>query len=203
MIIKTFLFDLDDTIVDTKIYDQLYEPVLSLVKNKFGLSDEALDQKVASLGLIKNKFGRWDTGDLCCELGLLDEYYRILEKNIEVVPVLKKDVLYFFKKARKKNKRIGIVSNSMRRTIEAFLNKYKLNEYIDFVYSFDDAKCKKSDLNYWKKLVKKHNLSPEDCVIIGDNVQQDSVIPFKVGLKAIILDDSTNLRDVSKRFSYE
>ena len=81
MTINTYLFDLDDTLISTKIYAEIYKPILKMVKKK--LTDKQLDQKAKELGLEKNKFDRWDTGDLCRELKLLEEYYIVLvEQNI-------------------------------------------------------------------------------------------------------------------------
>ncbi len=62
--IKTYLFDLDDTLIDTKIYAQLYPKILLLIENKKKLKGLGLDKAAESFGLKKNKYGRWDTGDL-------------------------------------------------------------------------------------------------------------------------------------------
>src|SRR3989344_5094637 len=126
MTIKVYLFDFDDTIISTKIYAEIYQPLLKMIKSKLKLTDSQLRKKAVALGLTKNKFGRWDTGDLCRELGLLAEYYEELEKMIEMVPVLRDSVLDVFSKLREKKKKIGVVSNSMRRTIELYLQKYNL-----------------------------------------------------------------------------
>ena len=134
MHIKTYLFDFDDTIISTKIYAEIYQPLLKMIKTKFKWSDTQLNRKAKELGLKKNKFGRWDTGDLCRELNLLEEYYDVLEEQIQVMPVLYKQVINTFKKLQKQEKTIAIISNSMLRTIKAYLNKYQLNQYVDFIY---------------------------------------------------------------------
>ena len=110
--ISTYLFDLDDTLIDTSIYREIYSEVLSKIKEK-------TDVDIDSLGLKKNKYGNYDSGELCRSLGLLDLYYSVLESQIEVKEVLHDSVLELFSLLRKKGKKIGIVSNSMLRTIKA------------------------------------------------------------------------------------
>lgn len=187
MPITTYLFDFDDTIISTKIYATIYHPLLRRIKNKYKWTDTQLTHKAKELGLTKNKFGRWDTGDLCQELGLLEEYYQLLEQHIKVTTSLHDTVIDTFKKIKRKKKRIGIVSNSMIRTINAYLNKYKLHEYLDFVFSRDDAQCKKQEDAYWKILIKKKKLNPENCLIIGDDLEQDKIMPEKFGFRTLLL----------------
>ena len=55
MAIKVYLFDFDDTIISTKIYAELYQPLLKMIKSKLKLTDSQLEQKAVALGLKKNK----------------------------------------------------------------------------------------------------------------------------------------------------
>jgi len=183
--ITTYIFDLDDTLIDTKIYAKMYPEVLKMIKHKLSLSDFELEQEAKIKGVPIESHGRYDSGDLCRELGLLGEYYEILEKHIEVIDVLHDKVfdvlqmLHGFK--------VGIASNSMQRTIKLYLKKYGIN--VNFVFSHDDAGCKKNQTVYWKKLIEKEKLSPLNCIVIGDNLIDDSVIPSKVGFKTLLIKD--------------
>ncbi len=181
-----YIFDLDDTLIETKIYAMIYPAILQLIKTK-GFD---VDLEAKKHGIPKESHGRYDSGDLCKALSLLDEYYEILEKEIEVVDVLHKEVSTVFEKLGK----IGIASNSMQRTILAYLTKYKLTKYVKFVFSQDDAGCKKSDINYWKKLIEKENLNPEECTIIGDNPIDDGEIPSQLGFKTLIIKDFSEVK---------
>ena len=185
--IKIYLFDLDDTLIDTKIYAQLYPKILFMIKSKKKLTGTDLDAKAASFGLKKNRFGRWDTGDLCRGLGLLDEYYGELEKLIEVEQVLHDSVEKVFTQLKSKKRTIGIVSNSMHKTIQAYLTKYTLTKYVDFVFSSDDAKCRKDSDTYWSKLIKKYKLNPEESLMIGDDELEDIQIPASFGFNTFLI----------------
>ncbi len=176
----TYLFDLDDTLIDTKIYAEIYPEILKLIEEK-GLD---VDEEANKHGIPKESHGRYDSGDLCRELNLLNEYYEILENHIKVIEVLHESVKEVFEEIEGK---IGIVSNSMRRTIELYLDKYDLK--VDFVFSQDEADCKKDKEEFWEELIESHNLIPEDCLVIGDNPIDDSVIPKQLGFKTLLIKD--------------
>lgn len=194
--ITAYLFDLDDTLIDTAIYARLYPAILLLIEQKKGLKGADLDLKANSSGLKKNKSGRWDTGDLCKVLGLLEEYYAELENLIEVEPVLHDNVKRMFTKLKSNQKTIGIVSNSMHRTIQAYLIKYKLTRYIDFVFSSDDLGCRKDHDAYWKHLIKKQKLNPTECMVVGDDEFEDQEIPAKLGFNTFLITSPADLEKV-------
>mgnify|MGYP001576070778 CR=1 FL=1 len=194
--IKIYLFDLDDTLIDTRIYAQLYPVILSMIEKKKKMKSTELDQAAQSFGLKKNKYGRWDTGDLCRELNLLEEYYQVLEKQIKVMPVLHDTVISVFKKIKSKKKKIAVVSNSMHKTIQLYLKKSGLTKYIDFIFSSEDAGCLKDNDLYWKKLIETKGLNPRECLMIGDDELEDVQIPAKFGFKTFLLRNSKDLEKV-------
>lgn len=196
VMIKIYLFDLDDTLIDTKIYAKLYPKIISMLGRKKKLKGTELNKVAESFGLKKNKYGRWDTGDLCKELGLLDEYYKELEKVIGVEQVLDDGVEQVFTKLKSSRKIIGIVSNSMHRTIQLYLAKYNLIKYIDFIFSSDDAGSRKDKDSYWKKLIEKHKLKTNECLMIGDDGLEDIKIPKKFGFKTFLIKNPADLQKV-------
>ena len=172
--ITTFLFDLDDTLIDSHIYAKIYQPILQMIQKKLGRTISQIEQKAKAQGLVKNKAGRWDTGDLCRELGLLPKYYEILEKEIEIVPILRQEIVPLFQEIKKKRKNIGITSNSMQQTARMYLKRYQLEKYVSFIYSSEDAGCPKGKESYWKQLTEKHQLIPAQCLVVGDNKKSQS-----------------------------
>lgn len=195
MTITTYLFDLDDTLINSKIYIEIYTPILEMIKEKLNLNDEELAQKAKKLGLNKSKkLNQWDTGDLCRELDLLDEYYQILEEKIKVISVLQDNVKELLTKLKDDGKIIGITSNSMARTIKLYLDKYELTKLVDFVFSLDDAgfSMKKED-NYWETLIKRHNLKPGQCLVIGDDPIDDVKMPKRFGFHTFLIRNPEDL----------
>ena len=133
--ITTYLFDLDGTLVDEKIYSRIYSKIVKMIKEKKGLDEEEISGRAEQWKLTRNKEGRWDTGELCKELGLLNSYYRILEKEIQtkVKLIMHKKIIVLLRDGEKKKKKIGIVSNSFRKTISLYIKVLHLDKQIDFV----------------------------------------------------------------------
>ena len=188
--ITTFLFDLDDTIIDGEIYAEIYPEILEMFKEQ-GID---VDKEAKKLGLKKNKFGRWDSGDLCRKWELLNEYYQILEPHIKSISSLKKEIVPILKKLE--SRRVGIISNTMLRTIKLYLKKYKLEEYFEFIFSFEDSKFRKDNQHCWKDLIKRENLNPEECLVIGDDPIEDGEIPSKLGFKTLLIKQSEDLKQI-------
>lgn len=194
--IKCYLFDLDDTLIDSSIYHALYEPVMRRVRKELNISEKDLIIKLDSLKIRKNKIGNHDTGDACKRLGLLDIYYEELEKHIKIHHVLRDDVTGLFEHLRKNKKHIAIASDSMRKTICLYLDIYGLSDKIDFVFSAEDAGCKKDDGKYWEKLIEEHRLKPEECMMIGDNEIEDVEIPRRFGFKTFHIKKEDDLKRI-------
>jgi HAD superfamily hydrolase (TIGR01549 family) len=183
-----FLFDLDDTLIDTSIYAKMYPSIVSEVKSR--------GHDIDSLDLKKNKYGNYDSGDVCKKLDMLDFYYSILEKEISVNNVLFSEVKEVFSSLEGKK---GIVSNSMLRTIKLYLDKYDLK--VDFIFSSDNAGCNKDSVEYWKKLIAAENLDPSECLVIGDDYEEDVEVPSSLGFKTFYLDNRDKWKDLLSNYT--
>lgn len=175
--ISTFLFDLDGTLIDPRIYARIYSPIMKMVKRKLKLSEKELSKKIKSFGLVKNSQKRYDSGEICREFGLMKEYYQILKKEIRKNKSWQKPMIQEIKKI--KNHRIGIVSNSFHRTIKLYLTSAKLK--VDFIFGSDNAGCKKDKPEYWKRLIRQYHLRSKECLVVGDNLKEDYLVPRKFG----------------------
>ncbi len=184
---QTYLFDLDGTLIDTTIYERCYQPILQMIMRRRKISLQEMDKRAKAIGLTKNEFGRWDTGDLCRAFDLLNEYYSLLKREVNKRSLLQMKVVQQLKAAHKQKHRVGIVSNSMRKTIVLYLSTYNLKKYVHFVYSREDANCRKNSLLFWKRLVKDYHLNPNQCTVIGNNPVDDGIIPRKLGFKTILV----------------
>lgn len=194
--ISTYLFDLDDTLISNEIYAAIYPTIKELIQKKFHLSEQQFEEKARSFGLQKNKYCRFDTGDLCGKLGLTEEYYRILNEHIEVIPVLKEDVYRVLEKLQKNGKRIGVVSNSFKKTIQLYLQKYRLASFVTFIFSSEDAGCRKDKIKFWKSLIQKEELNPQECLVIGDHQVEDKEVPGRLGFQTFLIQEASDLEKI-------
>ncbi len=194
MVVDTYLFDFDGTLVDTAIYGMMYEAIIERLKQKGKIVN--VDSAAQALGISKGKHGRYDSGDLCKALGMVDDYYDVLSEHIKVIPVLHEDARFVLKELKKRGKVVGVVSNSMQRTIRLYLDKYGISQYVDFIYSAGDAGCKKSSLEFWKRLIAVRKLDPVRCVMVGDTKIDDGEVPAKFGFKTFLLEDKQSLKKV-------
>ncbi len=188
-----YLFDLDNTLIDTKIYTIIYQPILTMIQKKKSLPLTQLHHKAALLKIKKNASGNYDTGHLCKSFNLLPEYYHILKQHLKKNPTLKQHVLHLFKSLNQQHKTIGIVSNSMTKTIQLFLKTYNLTKYVTFIYTQENAKLQKSHPFFWKKLSKSHHLKPSQTIIIGDNPKDDFMLPQRLGFHTFLIMNDADL----------
>ncbi|MCK5107494.1 MAG: HAD family hydrolase [Nanoarchaeota archaeon] len=179
MMIKTYLFDLDDTLIDSCVYKNSYDSIISKVKEIKNWDAEGLDKFAQENNIKKSEWG-YDTGELCNILDLLDVYYELLEDEIRTHKKLKFDVNKKFKELKQKKIKIGICSNSMKRTIKIQLGAHDIKGH-DFIFSSKDAGVKKDKKEYWQALIKKYNLIPNECLVIGDDEIDDKQIPSSLG----------------------
>ncbi len=196
---STYLFDFDGTIINTIIYQKIYSSILKMIQKKKKITQQTLNHQATLLNVHKNDLGRWDSGDLCKKLNCSSEYYKILNKYITTNNILKKHIITTFKKIKQHPQhKIGIVSNSMHKTIQLYIKKYNLTKYINFIYASDDNQppSRKDHLSYWKTLFKRHHLKPHLTLVIGNNPNDDSFVPECLGFHSYLLEKETDILKV-------
>ena len=193
--VRTYLFDLDGTLIDKCIYKEIHGKVIAGIINALEITNEEMFTKAENYNVSRNEDGTWDSGELCRALGLLDMYYEILKNHVVKNNILYSDVKNMLKLLKQKGKTIGIVSNSMLKTIQLYTEKYGLSEYIDFMFSSDDAGYKKNSIDYWRELIRQKNLIPEECIMIGDDMENDITIPKKIGFRTLFI-NRNNIKEI-------
>lgn len=140
----------------------MYNEVISNLISHLKITEIELQEVISKL---KQETGKLDTYDLCKKLNSTELYYKLLEKYIKHTYSLKtKNIPKLFRKVKDNKKKIGIVSNSQERTINLFLKRFNLLEYVDFTES-----GKKDTILFWISLEKKHNIKKEHTMVIDDS----------------------------------
>ena len=195
--VKYYLFDLDGTLINVSVYAEMYPEILALIGSKRSLSKEEIFVKADESGLVLNEYDRYDSGELCKIFDLLEKYYVVLSKYVAVKKRVHSDAKLVLSSLKESGFVVAIVSNSMRRTILSYLEKYALDGYVDFIFSSEDAGCNKNDPLYWKKLIAAKELDVTECLVVGDNKYEDVKVPMELGFKSFYVGEGGKcLKDV-------
>ncbi len=94
----------------------------------------------------------------------------------------------------KQNHKVILVSNSDKFSVRNVLEKYKLNQYFDNIYLSCELGEIKSDPKFFKLILEKEQVKPEECIMVGDGIQSDIIPAKECGIKTILI-DRKNARD--------
>ena len=61
-----------------------------------------------------------------------------------------------------------------------------IEEYIDYAITGCEAGCDKSNPKMYLKLLALLKVKPNECVVVGDDIQLDVRIPKKLGIHTIL-----------------
>jgi phosphoglycolate phosphatase-like HAD superfamily hydrolase len=182
---ETYIFDLDDTIIDSSIYARMHHELLTEIVKEKGISEIELQKEITKLKQQTGK-EKVDTFDLCKNLDCIELYYTILEKYARHTYTLKTPTLpKIFAKIKAGNKKIGIISRSQERTIRVFLDRFNLSQYVTFVES-----GKKDTVLFWIQVERRHSLSKAFTLVIDDS-EEILKIAQNAGYKVL------NIKDIS------
>jgi putative hydrolase of the HAD superfamily len=87
-----------------------------------------------------------------------------------------------------KNHKIAIATNatvSNREMINRALNRVSLDAYISEVFCFREMGVKKNTTEFWELVMKKLNVTVREIVMVGDSIEQDIIVPRRMGIYAV------------------
>jgi len=192
--LKAAIFDMDGLLVDTERYWQQIEREIfarfnihitpELQKETFGLQTSEVIQH-----WYHAKPWPWPAFDL-----LEAEFYEKVEKHIREGEVLMDgamDILDFF---QKKSFRIGVASSSPLRLIEAFLERYQLEEIFDVYHTSVKEEFGKPHPAVYIATAKKLGVKPHECVAFEDSL--NGLISAKSAkMKAVAVPEASVFQD--------
>lgn len=168
--VKAIIFDMDGVLIDAK--DWHYDS-LNKALDLFGLEISRYDHLVTYDGLPTKK----KLEMLTLERGVPRSLHGLINE-------LKQDYLmeiayqkckplfchqFALAKLREKSLKMAVCSNSIRRTVDIFLEKAKITQYFDFTLSNEDVCEPKPSPEIYLKAIKSLRLNPNECLIIEDN----------------------------------
>lgn len=203
----TFLFDLDGTLVPIfqDDFGKYYFIKLLEITDKLGIDAETI--KIAIFGgmqvMVANdgsssnedKFWQWfeDKTNVKKEVAepiFLDFYkdnFDKIKEYIKITDTAKKIIDYL----NKKNYKVILATNPIFpiQAVETRMNWVGLKkEDFDYITVFSNSSYCKPNPLYFDEIIKKNNLIPENCIMVGNNVIED-IAAEKVGIKTYLITD--------------
>jgi len=167
--IDTVLLDMDGTLLDLNFDLHFWLEYLPLVyANKHNLSHQQSKDKIRPMLEAEQGKLHW----YC-----LDYWQKILELDIVK---LKKDVshliqihpfvLEFLAQAKQHKKRIYLVTNAHRKTVQLKMQVTNLEHYFDEIISSHDYNAAKEEQAFWQQLERSINLNKQKSIFFDDSI---------------------------------
>ena len=194
--IKAIIFDWGNVIehIDSDKFIDKMSKVLEVEPTKF--------QEVELKNRLKHDLGQINTPQFISNINkeintniTQESYYELIEKW--KIMILNKELLKIIKNLKKEYK-IFLLSNNSPPVLKKIKEK-NIDKYFDkMLFSFQ-TKTKKPDPKFFREILKKTNLTPENCLMIDD--RKDICESAKnFGMKYIVFKNNEQLKKDLKKY---
>lgn len=201
MTIKAVLFDMDGVLIEAKEWHYV---ALNRALELFGMPISKLDHLTTFDGLPTRK----KLEMLSLERGLPKELHEFLKElkqqytmelvHTECKPRFVHEMALSSLKAN--GYKLAVCSNSVRKTIDAMMQKAELDRYLDYKVSNEDVLIGKPDPEMYLLAMTHFGFAPHECLIIEDNENGIKAARASGGHVLIVSDVmETNLESISAR----
>ena len=191
---KFWIFDLDNTLYsgETRVFEQVDKRMSKYISEKLNVS--ILEAKE----IQKNYFYKYNT----TLNGMMKNHKIEANEFLEFVHdidinFLKKDLTLSEELRKLKGKKI-IFTNGSRKHALNVIQKIGIDQYFDDIFDIIDSNfVPKPAMEPYKKLVEKHNIDPNLCVLIED-IARNLKPAYEMGMKTVWIE---NDEPWAKKFS--
>ena len=195
--IDTVLLDMDGTLLDLNFDLHFWMEYMPLMfANKHNLThDEAKDKVYPILRAEEGKL-HWYCLDYWQKIFELD--IAQLKEDVSHLIQIHPFVLEFLDQAKAHNKRIYLVTNAHRKTIQLKMRVTNLEDYFDDIITSQDYGVAKEDQGFWHKLDESINLDKAKSVFFDDSTHVlKSAKKFGIGTVVAISKPSSKIETKS------
>ena len=203
--IKTVLFDLDDTLFDHRHASR--EGLRSVWKRYTCFQEMTLEELEVDHSQILEQihFSHVLFGKMTIEEARAERFKLIfLNRGFEVDFNTANNAAEIYRMAYQKNRRktegseellkyfkkqynIGIITNNLISEQEEKLEYLGLSSYIDIMITSEEARVPKPDPQIFNLTLKKFNAKPDEVIMIGDSWEHDILGEHNMGIKCVWL----------------
>ena len=192
--VKHWIFDLDNTLYsgETKVFEQVDKKMSKYISDKLNVSI------VEAKEIQKKYFYKYNT----TLNGMLKNHKIDANEFLEFVhdidiDFLKKDLILSEELRKLEGKKI-IFTNGSRKHALNVIRKIGIDQYFDDIFDIVDSNfVPKPSMEPYKKLVEKHKIDPNLCVLIED-IARNLKPAYEMGMKTVWIE---NDEPWAKKFS--
>ena len=185
--IKRIIFDIDNTLIDFPDYIDGYQSVL----DKYHVNKKAIDLYNA-IGVYEEcgKYDNYDKKELLkvinqelnanLDINFLEDYFNMYNKLITPVSDSVKDTLEYLSKKYE----LVTLSNWFTFSQESRLKVAGIDKYFTSIYGTDIVPMKPTEESFLSVI---GNYKPDECLMIGDNIDMDIKVPYEMGMNVYYL----------------
>jgi putative hydrolase of the HAD superfamily len=183
--VDNVLLDFDGTLVH-KEFDHYfwseYVPLHYSIENNFPIEES----KEKLYSLYKSYKGQLCWSDIDFWSSKLNLDIEKLTLSISNLIKPSKGIYQFFSFAKKHNKKIYILTNAHKKTINIKLTKIHIEKQIDRIITCFDLGYPKENIEFWRKLNQNIEFDPEKSVFI-DDLEENLIQAKNIGIKNVWL----------------
>ncbi len=188
---KNILFDIDDTLYPSGEFAALARKNAIRAMIRMGLEGDEQELQNMLAGIIREKGSNYPHHfDLLLERLRIDNKSRFVAAAIGAYHDTKSSIQPFpdvpsvLLKLRDTGCKLYIASNGLAVKQWDKLIRLRLAQYFDDAFISEDLGVEKSEA-FYKKIVERLGVKPEECIIVGDREDTDIAPAKKAGLAAI------------------
>jgi HAD superfamily hydrolase (TIGR01509 family) len=192
--IDTILLDMDGTLLDLNFDLHFWMEYLPLVyANKHSLTHQQSKDKIYPMLEAQQGNLHWYCLDYWQNIFKLD--IAKLKEDVSHLIQIHPFVLEFLAQAKTHNKRIYLVTNAHRKTVQLKMQVTNLESYFDDIISSHDYNAPKEDQSFWQQLEQAIGFDKKTSIFFDDSISVlSSAQKFGIGTVVAISKPSSKIK---------
>lgn len=206
--IKTVVFDLDNTLYDYDKVNTLAEKkLIEKLKASFAVEDEAaallikkakqnVKKQLGEVGASHNRLLYMQ--NICEQLGvkpaiyameLYDTYWDCMLEEMQLYPYVRE----LLERLKQKDIKIGLLTDLTAHIQYRKLKKLGIESYFDYIVTSEEAGAEKPSAKMFELMLQKTGNKPEEMLMIGDSLEKDIKGAEKCGMQTLLFEPNLDM----------